>query len=485
MILQNHMKKNIFLGLTIAAVLIVGSNVGAQAASALTIDDLQAQIKSLLARIAELRTQATVSSDTSVSGNAGVSASMPSKHRICAILNRNLSRGTQGDDVRGLQEFLSAEGYFSANATGYFGPVTASAVARWQASQGVSAVGAVGPISRERIKVWCGGGVSERFSATPQRGTAPLAVTFYTNISGFRPVSDQYTIDFGDGVSERAADCFAPADACQSPGENKHTYTSDGTYTATLTHTSDPCGGNPLCRAPISQEVVGKVQIYVGTQAGCTKEYVPVCGSKPIVCITTPCNPVQQTYGNRCMMQADGATFLYQGACRSDSANKPPVVSGFSGPTSLTLNETGTWRISASDPENGNLSYSVIWGDEWYANTGAQTSSSAPSIVQSTTFTHSYSNAGTYTVSVVVNDQAGNQARATATVQVTNANVACTLQYDPVCGRPSGCANTCAPGMYCTMECRLHEPQTYGNRCQLNAANAEFLYSGQCSGATQ
>ena len=481
------MKKNIFLGLAIAAILVVGANAAPPSASALTVEEIQAQIKTLVARIAELTKQRDASSgaNASLSANANANASiapmMGQRHRICAILNRNLSQGARGDDVQGLQEFLSAEGYLSANATGYFGPMTANAVARWQASQGVSAVGAVGPMSRERIRVWCGGGVNERFSATPQRGVAPLTVTFYTNISGFRPASDQYTIEFGDGTSERAADCFAPADACQSAGQNKHTYTADGTYTAVLVHTSDPCGGNPMCMAPISREIVGKVQIYVGANVGCTKEYVPVCGSKPIVCITTPCNPIQQTYGNRCMMQADGATFLYDGACRNDPANRPPVISGISGPTSLTLNEQGTWRIDASDPENGNLSYSVTWGDEWYANTGAPTSSAAPSIVQSTTFTHSYAYAGSYTVSVVVRDSAGNEARATATVQVANTPVACTMQYDPVCGRPPGCANTCPPGQYCTMMCRLYEPQTYGNRCQLNAANAEFLYAGACT----
>ena len=368
------MKKNIFLGLTVAAILIVGANAVPPSASALTVDEIQSQIKTLLARIAELQVQMRAATTVQTTPVDPTIAPTPNRHRICAMLNRNLSQGTRGDDVRGLQEFLNAEGYLSANATGYFGPMTANAVARWQASQGVSAVGSMGPMSRERIKIWCGGG-----------------------------------------------------------------------------------------------------------NTGCTKEYAPVCGSKPIVCITTPCNPIQQTYGNRCMMQADGATFLYEGACRNDSANRPPVISGLSGPTSLTLNEQGTWKIDASDPENGNLSYSVTWGDEWAIAGAPRASSAEYSIVQSTTFTHSYAYAGTYTVVVVVRDSAGGEAKATATVQVANANVACTLQYDPVCGRPSGCANTCAPGMYCTMECRLHEPQTYGNRCQLNAANAEFLYAGACS----
>lgn len=47
----------------------------------------------------------------------------------------------------------------------------------------------------------------------------------------------------------------------------------------------------------------------------CTKEYAPVCGQVNIQCITTPCDPIQNTYGNRCMMEADWAEFLYTGEC--------------------------------------------------------------------------------------------------------------------------------------------------------------------------
>ena len=468
--------KNIFIGIAVATIFIIGASAVAPSASALTVDEIQAQIKVLLAKVAELRLQLNTVETVETQPSDSDSVATPNKHRICSILARNLAQGTRGDDVRGLQEFLSEEGYLSANATGYFGPATAQAVAKWQASQGVSSVGSVGPMTRERIKIWCGGGGNnERFSATPQRGVAPLSVTFYTNISGFRPTSDQYTIDFGDGSSERAADCYAPADACQRPGENKHTYASDGTYTATLVHTSDPCGGNPLCMAPTSREVVGKAQIYVGASVGCTKEYVPVCGMKPIVCITTPCNPIPQTYGNRCMMNADGANFAYAGACRSDAGNKPPVISSFSGPTTLAQNVSGTWTIRASDPENGNLTYHITWGDEGRA-IPASSLAARESFVQTTTFTHTYSTAGTYTVTIVVSDSSGAQAKTSSTVRVGREATACTFEYAPVCGQPP--MPTCPSGMACIQV--MPQPQTYGNRCMMNAAGATFVYSGEC-----
>src|SRR3990167_5624989 len=236
--------------------LVVGN---AEPASALTVDEIQAQIRDLLAKVANLQTQIGVGAAAQIiPAQSTTVASLPAKHRICSILARNLSRGAQGDDVRGLHEFLNAEGYLSASATGYFGPLTAQAVARWQASEGVSAVGAFGPMSRERMRMWC---------------------------------------------------------------------------------------GNPRPQA-------------------CTMEYNPVCGAKPIVCITTPCNPIQQTYGNRCTMQADGAVYLHDGACRGDTGNRPPTISSFSGPTTLAVNVSGTWTIQASDPENGQLTYSITWGDE-------------------------------------------------------------------------------------------------------------------------
>ncbi len=50
----------------------------------------------------------------------------------------------------------------------------------------------------------------------------------------------------------------------------------------------------------------------------CTMEYAPVCASIAIQCITTPCNPVEQTFGNKCQMNANKlTTFLHDGECRA------------------------------------------------------------------------------------------------------------------------------------------------------------------------
>jgi peptidoglycan hydrolase-like protein with peptidoglycan-binding domain len=506
------------------------------AAGALSIDDIQSQIAALLRQVSALQEQIKALQNTQTTPPQEEGIWIP-KHRICALLNRNLNVGISGDDVKGLQEFLAEQGYLTASATGYFGQLTAQAVARWQASEGVSAVGSFGPLSRERLKAWCGGGGApnkERFSASPTRGEAPLTVLFETWLSGFRVNTVSYVIDYGDGTSERAADCPAPADACVSPGQNKHTYAANGTYTATLNKITHNCPEGAQCNVAPITEVLAKVKIQVGPVA-CTKEYVPVCGAKQVQCVTTPCNPIPMTYGNKCEMEADGAKFLYSGQCKEpnkdpandpqckvwsdgcntcsrstpggpgmctlmacmtigdqprtayckeyfgSSTNKPPVISGLSGPTTLAVNASGTWTIKASDPEGGQLSYRVLWGDESIYGTGLNTAGASQDFVQSTTFTHAYSSPGTYTVIVVVQDSVGQQAKTSTTVKVNSGDIVCTQEYAPVCGQPKW---TCPTGMMCNTV--MPAPKTYSNRCLMNAEGASFLYSGQCTdtGAT-
>jgi len=99
------------------------------------------------------------------------------------------------------------------------------------------------------------------------------------------------------------------------------------------------------------------------------------------------------------------------------------------------------------------------------------------SFVQTTTFTHAYASSGTYTVNVIVRDSSGLEARTSATVRVGSEPTFCTMQYDPVCGQPPepACRNSIPACMMPTPG-----PQTYGNRCVLDAAGATFLYSGEC-----
>ena len=104
------------------------------AAHAQSIADLQAQIAALQAALMALQ---------------GVPASVPTS----VSFTRNLTVGSRGNDVVALQNVLISKGHLAAGLnTGYFGNLTKAAVAKWQASAGISpAVGYFGPISRASL----------------------------------------------------------------------------------------------------------------------------------------------------------------------------------------------------------------------------------------------------------------------------------------------------------------------------------------------
>ena len=66
---------------------------------------------------------------------------------------RSLTVGSQGDDVKALQDYLTTTGHFtySGGSTGIFGSVTRTALAAWQAANGISpASGYFGPVSKAK-----------------------------------------------------------------------------------------------------------------------------------------------------------------------------------------------------------------------------------------------------------------------------------------------------------------------------------------------
>jgi peptidoglycan hydrolase-like protein with peptidoglycan-binding domain len=119
---------------TAASVIAVSMlGMAAAPAGAATVEQLLAQLAALQAQLAALQ--------------AAEPAPAPA-----VTFNRNLRLGLRGDDVRALQEYLRGTGHFPAGqaATGFFGPITRTAVAAWQAANGLPATGFFGPMSRAR-----------------------------------------------------------------------------------------------------------------------------------------------------------------------------------------------------------------------------------------------------------------------------------------------------------------------------------------------
>ena len=79
-------------------------------------------------------------------------ASVPTAaHASSFSFTRSLGIGERGDDVTELQNKLLAEGIYSGPVTGYFGPLTEEAVKLFQAKYGISQVGLVGPLTRQKL----------------------------------------------------------------------------------------------------------------------------------------------------------------------------------------------------------------------------------------------------------------------------------------------------------------------------------------------
>lgn len=95
--------------------------------------------------------------------------------------------------------------------------------------------------------------------------------------------------------------------------------------------------------------------------------------------------------------------------------NQAPIISGITAPTLLHIGEVGTWKINASDPENGALTYAVNWGEIRAKNLFRSAKSD---FTQDTTFTHSYAHAGKYNIVFSVKDDKGLETTSSVTVKV-------------------------------------------------------------------
>lgn len=96
-----------------------------------------------------------------------------------------------------------------------------------------------------------------------------------------------------------------------------------------------------------------------------------------------------------------------------------PSISSVSGDQVLKVGQVGTWTIKASDPSNGLLEYSVVWGDEVGPVINPKNLTRIPfSTQQTATFTHTYNKAGTFVPKFTVTNKQGGKAEASLSVEV-------------------------------------------------------------------
>ncbi len=127
---------------------------------------LQDQIQALLQEITQLQQQIR----NLIAGQMGTGTSTPSVmppsqvgKDMCVSLNRNLGEGDSGNDVKQVQQILAndPQSGFNVAPTGFFGPLTARAMVRFQEDSGIasSTNGDVGPLTRGFFNLHCGEGL--------------------------------------------------------------------------------------------------------------------------------------------------------------------------------------------------------------------------------------------------------------------------------------------------------------------------------------
>ncbi|MBI4087792.1 peptidoglycan-binding protein, partial [Candidatus Kaiserbacteria bacterium] len=156
--------------LSIGVALLFGV-VPAAVSHAQTLQELQAQLNQLLRQLSSLQQQQA----SGVVPNASPIAA-PISSSSCFYTNRSLRLGSQGDDVVALQRFLAADSslYPEGAISGYFGALTQAAIQRFQIRYGIvssgtpdsTGFGAVGPATRNKISMLCGGSVGGTVGGT-------------------------------------------------------------------------------------------------------------------------------------------------------------------------------------------------------------------------------------------------------------------------------------------------------------------------------
>lgn len=99
------------------------------------------------------------------------------------------------------------------------------------------------------------------------------------------------------------------------------------------------------------------------------------------------------------------------------TVNLPPTITEVTGPNTLKMYETGNWTVKASDPEQGILTYSVFWGED-YLTSGTQVAPKSITYTQNVAFSHSYFKAGTYYPTFIVTDNGGISVKSSISVNI-------------------------------------------------------------------
>ena len=410
-----------------------------------TITDLQAQIQALLLRVQQLQQQ---------TGGSGSAPAVPVPgapvidSSACPLIGRILYIGSTGDDVSRLQSFLARDAsiYPERLVSGYYGPLTEAAVKRWQVkynivSSGTAATtgyGQVGPRTAAAMSLQCstmsGGGapnVGGFIRVTPISGNAPLAVSVEATVNTVNSCAGAvYTVDYGDGTGTTQI-TVPPGRCTQLVQTLSHIYQVPGTYnvglssgphrtvaTVIVTGTTQP---TPTTPTPIPDSISANPksgQAPVSVTFSGTLNGSRACGSGTYTVDFGDGQNTSLSYPDSCQAQSYSATHQYtQGGTFTAKLHRGSLSGTLATSTVVTITapavELGPFVVTpgiGGNPRTVEIefdiatpcaAYDLDWGDGSAHVTQTQSTGSCAQVVTDKTFTHTYSQAGSYTIKLI------------------------------------------------------------------------------------
>ena len=414
-------------------------------ASAVTVEELRAQVTELLSRIDAL--QQNINTPGAGAPNATTAAT--SAGVACARVSRTLKIGSTGADVTRLQQFLALDPavYPNALVTGYYGALTEAAVKRFQCKNKIvcegtpdsTGYGVTGPRTAAILALQCpdasapaSDNVGGFMRLTPVSGNAPLNVSVEATVNTTNScASATYEVDYGDGSAPNVV--TVPAQTCSEVRQVfNHMFNNSGAYTVALrsgvhrttavvtvsgaatppppsqiqdTFSANPTSGASPFNVTFQGAINGKSVCSPGTYTldfgDNTNASLPVTGCGPNSYTVTHTYATAGNFVAR--LKRGDATEV--GSTIIASTGTTGTQSGGSGGTygrffsvSPSTNGNGTSVTVQFDLQTSCTAYDLDWGDASTHTT--QSGGTCGAGVVSRELTHTYAGSGSYTLTL-------------------------------------------------------------------------------------